>query len=135
MYKDKWQDKIIDHLAFKYGLDKRVVQEIVHYPLLFTKNVMNDPADGTPIRIKHLGVFAFRGSRTKETVERPKYDIIIQHADELYDIHYNKEFECLDAFVEYVVDCFKSKNYSAIRDIHLIFKEKIKYAKSLKQKV
>ncbi len=95
---------------------------------------MNDPADATPIRIRHLGVFAYRGSRTKETVERPKYDIIIQHAEQLFEVHYNEEFECLDAFVEYVVDSFKTKDYSAIRKVHLIFKDKIKYAKNSQQK-
>lgn len=133
MYKDKWQNKLIEQLAFKYGLDKRVVQEVVYYPMSFTKQVMNDPKDDTPIRIKHLGVFAYRGSRTKETVEKPKYDILIQHAEELYDVEYKKEFEELDAFVEYIVDCFKSKNYSAIRDMHQTFVKKIKCARKAKQ--
>lgn len=133
MYKDKWQNKLIDQLAFKYGIDKRVVQEVVYYPMSFTKQVMNDPKDDTPIRIKHLGVFAYRGSRTKETVEKPKYDTLIQAAEDLYEVEYKKNFEDLDAFVEYIVDCFKNKEYSAIRDIHQIFVKKVKYARKMKQ--
>lgn len=131
MFKDKWQNKLIEQLAFKYGLDKRVVHEIVYYPMSFTKQVMNDPEDDTPVRIKHLGVFAYRGSRTKEKVEQPKYDMLIQNAEQLFDVHYKEEFETLDAFVEYLVDRFKSKDYSAIRKAHEIFKDKIKYAKKV----
>lgn len=127
-----WHSNIIEHLAFKYGLDKRVVTNIVHYPMLFTKRVMNDPKDDTPIRIKFLGVFAYRGSRNKRVYEQPKYDIIIQHAEELFDIHYNKEFESLDQFVEYIVDSFNTADYQAIKKVHDIFKEKIKYTDKLK---
>lgn len=132
--RDKWQDKIIDQLAFKYGLDKRVVREVVYYPLLFTNRVMNDPKDDRPIRIKHLGVFAYRGSRNKSVIEKPKYDLIIQHAEELFNIHYNEEFETLDHFVEYIIDLWNQREYSAIRKVHQIFKDKIKYAKDSKQK-
>lgn len=134
MLKDKWQNKLIEKLAFKYGLDKRVVTAIVNYPLLFTKNVMNSGSDDTPIRIKYLGVFAYRGSRTKVTAEKPKFDMIIQNAEELYDIHYKDEFKSLDEFVEYTVDRFKEADYSAIRRIHEIFKLKIKYAKKAETK-
>jgi hypothetical protein len=133
MIKSKWQQNLVNQLAFKYGMDKRVVHEIVYYPLLFTKNVMNDPKDDTPIRIKHLGVFAYRGSRTKEKIERPKFDMLMQNSEELYDTHYKEEYESLDEFVEYMVDSFKEKDYSAIRNIHEIFKHKIKYAKDSKQ--
>lgn len=129
----KWQSKIVDFLSFKYGIDKRVVDTVVHYPMLFTKRVMNDPADDTPIRIKHLGVFAYRGSRTKRTFEQPKYDILIQHAEELYDLHYNKDFEDLDQFVEYLMDSFNTADYQAIKKAHEIFKSRIKYADRLKQ--
>jgi hypothetical protein len=95
---------------------------------------MNDPADDTPIRIKHLGVFAYRGSRTKEKVERPKFDMILQNVEELYDVHYKDLFESQDEFVEYLVDSFKEAEYSAIRSVHEIFKEKIKYAKKAETK-
>jgi hypothetical protein len=134
MLKDKWQNKLVEKLAVKYGLDKRVVKVVTDYPLLFTKRVMNDPADDTPIRIKHLGVFAYRGSRTKEKVERPKFDMILQNVEELYDVHYKDLFESQDEFVEYLVDSFKEAEYSAIRSVHEIFKEKIKYAKKAETK-
>lgn len=134
MYRDKWQSKLIDQLSFKYGMDKRVVQEVVHYPLLFTKRVMNDGADDRPIRIRSLGVFAYRGSRDKQKVEKPKYDVIIQNLEELYIKYYNKEFDSLELFSEYVTDKFKEKDYSAIRKVHEIFKDVIKYKREPQQK-
>lgn len=127
MYSKKWQNTIIEQLAFKYGLDKRVVQEIVYYPLRFTRDVMNDPADDTPVRIKRLGVFAYRGSRTKASTVKPKYDQLIMFAEQLYEVEYKKNFESLDEFTEYIVDMFKSKQYDKIYDMHKVFRDKIKY--------
>ena len=53
----QWQKDLIRELAKKYGLDIRVVRTMVYYPYLFTKRVIKDPHDNTPIRHRYLGCF------------------------------------------------------------------------------
>jgi len=52
-----WQKKLIRELAKEYGIDIRVVRQIVYYPFLFTKHAIQNKDDITAIRHRHLGVF------------------------------------------------------------------------------
>ena len=55
-YEPEWQKQLIRDIAKKYGVDIRVVRQMVYYPFLFHKHRMADDADGTPIRHRQLGV-------------------------------------------------------------------------------
>ena len=55
-----WQKQLIKELAEKYGVDVRVVRQMVYYPFLFTNRKMANKQDGTPIRHRHLGVFLLK---------------------------------------------------------------------------
>jgi len=56
----EWQKQAIKDLAKKYGIDIRVVRQMVYYPFLFTKESMKNIYDKRPIRHMHLGVFLLR---------------------------------------------------------------------------
>lgn len=55
-----WQKQLIKELAEKYGIDVRVVRQMVYYPFLFTNRKMSDSVDMSPIRHRHLGVFLLK---------------------------------------------------------------------------
>ena len=55
-----WQKKAIRDIAKKYGIDIRVVRQIVYYPFLFMTQRMRDMSDGLPIRHRHLGEFLLK---------------------------------------------------------------------------
>lgn len=55
-----WQKQAIKDIANKYGIDIRVVRQMVYYPFLFTKHVMSSDTDGKPTRLRHLGVFLLK---------------------------------------------------------------------------
>lgn len=53
----EWQKKLIKELAEKYGIDIRVVRQMVYYPYLFTKAAIAQEDSCRPIRHRHMGVF------------------------------------------------------------------------------
>lgn len=57
----KWQKQLIKDIAKKYGIDIRVVRQIVYYPFLFTKHKIIDSSDEEGIRHRHLGMFVLKG--------------------------------------------------------------------------
>lgn len=59
-YEEDWQKKAIREIAKKYGIDIRVVRQIVYYPFLFMARHMADTGDAMPIRHRHLGVFLLK---------------------------------------------------------------------------
>lgn len=59
-YEPKWQKELIRDIAKKYGIDIRVVRQIVYYPFLFTKQRMMDDEDGIAIRHRYLGMFVVK---------------------------------------------------------------------------
>jgi nucleoid DNA-binding protein len=62
----KASDLLIEQIANKYKLDKRVVAHIVRYPFLFTTNVFKDENDYTPIMLRHLGKYVIRYKAVKK---------------------------------------------------------------------
>jgi hypothetical protein len=62
-----WQKELIKKIAKDYGLDIRIVRQMVYYPLLFTKYKIASTEDWNPIRHRHLGVF------TTKTLLMKKY--------------------------------------------------------------
>ena len=56
----EWQKQLIKELAEKYGIDIRVVRQMVYYPYLFTKHSVMSDEDNRPIRHRHLGVFLLK---------------------------------------------------------------------------
>ena len=52
-----WQKQLIKSLAKEYGIDIRVVRQVVYYPFLFTKEKIDSKTDITPIRHRHIGAF------------------------------------------------------------------------------
>jgi hypothetical protein len=71
LYKDR--DLLIEQIALKFKLDKRVVAHIVRYPFLFTANVFRDKEDYTPIMLRYAGKFVPKF----ETVKKNKHEIVI----------------------------------------------------------
>lgn len=59
-------DDIIKQLSIQLGKDKRVVEQIVHHPLLFTKHMIEDPNTIRPIMIPFFGKFVFKFGKTIE---------------------------------------------------------------------
>lgn len=57
MINDDVQNKLIKDLAKKYNLDKRVIHNIVYYPIRFAKTKMEDPCNNRGIRIRYFGLF------------------------------------------------------------------------------
>lgn len=55
-----WQKELIKELAKKYGIDIRVVRQMVYYPFLFHKHRMADDKDGRPLRHRQLGVWLLK---------------------------------------------------------------------------
>ena len=56
----EWQKQLIKELAEKYGIDIRVVRQMVYYPYLFTKHLIVSDEDNRPVRHRHLGVFLLK---------------------------------------------------------------------------
>jgi len=59
-HEQDWQKKAIRDIAKKYGIDIRVVRQIVYYPFVFMARKMSDRDDLLPIRHRHLGVFLLK---------------------------------------------------------------------------
>jgi hypothetical protein len=62
----KASDALIEQLAAKYKLDKRVVAHIVRYPFLFTANTFRNTGDYTPIMLRYVGKFITRFGAVKK---------------------------------------------------------------------
>jgi hypothetical protein len=54
---EDWQKKLIKDIAEKYGIDIRIVRQMVYYPFLFTKEELAKTESKKPIRHRQLGVF------------------------------------------------------------------------------
>lgn len=77
----KANEILIDKIAKKYKLDKRVVAHVVRYPFLFTANVFRDGEDYTPIMFRYLGKFVTRYNITKKINGALPEDIKIPSTD------------------------------------------------------
>jgi len=65
----KWQKELIRELAAKYGIDIRIVRTMVYYPYIFSKNIMEDIDDETPIRHRFFGAFNIKNMYRKSENE------------------------------------------------------------------
>ena len=63
---EPWQKKLIQEISKELNLDVRVVRSIVYYPLLHLKHRMSDPVDETPVRIRRLGVWDMKTTKSKK---------------------------------------------------------------------
>jgi hypothetical protein len=63
-------EDVIKQISLTIGKDKRVVECIVHHPLLFTKHVIEDPNDIRAIMIPYFGKFVFKIFKTVEDKKR-----------------------------------------------------------------
>ena len=61
------QEILIRDLAAQYKKDPRIIESIVYSPLKFTKKVINDPTEERPVRIRYLGAFVQKATRSKDT--------------------------------------------------------------------
>lgn len=61
-FKDEpiWQKQLIRDIANRYGIDIRVVRQMVYYPFLFTKYKISSDTDKTAIRHRYLGAFVVK---------------------------------------------------------------------------
>jgi hypothetical protein len=74
----KANEVLIDKIAKKHKLDKRVVAHIVRYPFLFTTNVFRDEEDYTPIMLRYVGKFVPRFNVVKSNKHDTQGKDIIQ---------------------------------------------------------
>ena len=51
------QEKLIKDLAKEFKLDKRIINNVVYYPLRFAKAKMECPTNNRGIRIRYFGLF------------------------------------------------------------------------------
>ena len=63
-------EDIIKQISLTIGKDKRVIECIVHHPLLFTKRVIENPEDIRAIMIPYFGKFVFKIFKTVEDKKR-----------------------------------------------------------------
>lgn len=54
------EQEIVKRIAKEQGLDERVVKLVANYPFYFVRQVMKDPNDLRPIRIKYFGLFVLK---------------------------------------------------------------------------
>jgi hypothetical protein len=59
-------EDIIKQISLTVGKDKRVIECIVHHPLLFTKRVIENPEDIRAVMIPYFGKFVFKTMKTLE---------------------------------------------------------------------
>lgn len=53
-------NELIEVLAVKHDVDKRVSKFVAHYPLKYTKRKIEDKDNWRPIRIRYFGIFGLK---------------------------------------------------------------------------
>ena len=132
---EKWQGQLIDSLAKKYNLPKRVVRQIVYYPLLFTRRTILSNSCERPIRIRHLGTFVLRNHIGKPEAMRERAKIITDNIEEVYDKIQKKSsptgfYESPEELLSYVEQLI---SYRRNRRLNYYIKDAKKYFETKQQ--
>lgn len=114
----------IKHLSLKYGLDARVITEIVNHPLKFTRRVVTS-SDDRSVRIRHLGIFS-----QKRGVN--KYKLLKRHVDYMTDR--DLEFHVLPDLLNmdttqtssYLYQLLEDKKYLEISELYYLYNKVIR---------
>jgi hypothetical protein len=77
------QDKIIDDLSKEFELDKRVVRNIVNYPIKFTKDVIGNHTEDRPVRIKYFAAFTQKHIFNKDHLAKYRVSSLLDNIDEV----------------------------------------------------
>jgi len=62
----KWQKDLIKQLSKEMNLDTRVVRGMVYYSILYSRDRMKDDVNETPVRLRNLGAFTLKPTRSKK---------------------------------------------------------------------
>ena len=81
-----FQDIIIRDLAKKYNIDPRVAKEICYYPLKFAKNIIRNPIDEKPIRVRYFGVFTQKHKENKQNRANTIFEILYNDISNTYAV-------------------------------------------------
>jgi len=65
MFGDKTHKKIVKKISKELNMDERVISQLASDPFIFTSNIIRDPLDERPIRLRYLGILAIRKGREK----------------------------------------------------------------------
>jgi len=68
----KWQKELIRDIAKEYGIDIRIVRQMVYYPFLFTRDKMAKDEDWRPIRHRYFGAFTLKGRERNKMEKKQK---------------------------------------------------------------
>lgn len=123
-----WQKEIITNISKTFNLDKRVVREIVYYPLLFLHQHIIDDICERPIRIRKLGVWVLRGNRGKKKVLQKQYNFLLEHSEELYSKLtnlFNGKFDSKEAFERHLWWLYRNQNFNPIRRLYSLAQKEL----------
>ena len=83
MPNDEVQNKLIRDLAKEFKLDKRIVNNIVYYPLKFAKEKMERPTNNRGIRIRYFGLFTQKHIINKDYLYTLRTNILLENINEV----------------------------------------------------
>jgi hypothetical protein len=120
------EDSIINSLALRYKVDKRVARFAAFHPLLFFKRVA-ESGDDRPVRIKYFGVFAPKVARvSKENAMKYIAKQLLKNIVDVYDalvIDWYEEYDSLDKLREAIEDALEEKNKPFLDKLWKLYKE------------
>jgi len=121
-----FQRRLLTKLANKYGIDKRIVKEVVYSPLKFTRDIISDDVDERPIRIRYFGAFIQKKNSNKSSRMNTMFEVLYNNIEDTFIVMVSLlgfQLKNKDSARKTLETARDQKDYDKIKMIYDAYKE------------